>query len=230
MQRVSSRASAGGNTLWQINLGSSSGWPAPYTMFTLDAEKAQIDVNYTTRFIYDGQVLGADYVREHTLGVVKNLLENADLGKDVLAEQLKGYGLSLDKLKVPYPIIKTLAKHIKYDSVKQIAAKINALTFGKGIDKKAAAQLADVKLKDLIYEIFLNVFDGSLHSHAPGTPVYQVVMDAMSLPRRLSKKLPVKALKKESLQRTFADLEVTAREVLYPSGVNNRHAVIPRKG
>ena len=227
-QRTSCYTSKQGNRLWQINLGSSSGWPAPYTFFTIDDREAQIDVNYTTRFFYNGQVLGSDFVRAHTLGVVKNIIENADKGRDALAAQLKGYGLELDKIKVPYPIIRSLAKHVKNDSIKQAAAKVNFLTFGKGIDKKAAAELHNVKLVDLVYELFLNFFDGSLHPHAPNSAVYKVVTDAASLPRRIAAKLPVKALKKEKIQKLFADVEKTAKETLYPA-VNNQHAVIARR-
>ena len=229
MQRNAKYTTKNGNTIYQINLGSITGHPAPYTYFTLDEQRAQLDVMTLKSFMYNGQILGADYIRDHTLGVLKNLVDNADKGREALTEQLKGYGIDFSGVKVPYGIIRTAARHLKNDSVKKAASIVNFFTFGKGIDKKAAAELKDEKLITYIYEIFLSVFDGTMHPHAPSTAVYRVVADVASLPRRVCAVLPIKALKKESVQNALNDIEHTFFVLVYPSEFNNYHTVIDRK-
>lgn len=229
MQRTAEYTSANGNTLYQVNLGSITGYPAPYTFLTVDEDTAQIDVNTLKNFTYNGKLLGADYIEAHTLGVVKNLLDNACISKEAFQNQLKSYGIDASKVNIPYKIIKSLAFHINNDSVKKAAAKVNALTFGKGIDKKAAAELKDEKLIKYIYEIFLAVFDGTVHPHAPATPEYRVVSSVAALPKRICSHLPIKALKSEKMQKIFNDIEFTLKELVYPSGLNNYHAVIKRR-
>ncbi len=229
MQRISSRISGNGNRLWQINLGSSSGYPAPWTMFTVDDTRAYVDVNYLREFTFDGEVRTDEYIKEHTLGVVKNIIENADKGEEALARQLRCYGLDWSKVGIPYPVVRKFAQHVKNDSIKQIAGYINALTFGKGIDKEAANLLDNVKLSNLVYTLFLNVFDGSVNKFAPDTPVYRVVTDAASLPRRFTKLFPIPALKSGKPAELFAKIEQTAKEVLWPSGPDNQHAILDRR-
>ena len=229
MQRISSRTSANGNKLWQINLGSSSGYPAPWTMFTVDDTRAFVDVNYLKEFTFDGQTLTGEYIKDHTLGVIKNVIDNADQGEAALAEQLRAYGLDWSKVGIPYPFIRRLAQHIKNDTVKQIAGYINKLTFGRGIDREAAEHFDNIKLTELVYTLFLNVFDGSTQRYAPDTPVYRVVMDAASLPRRFTKLFPIPALKKGKPAELFARIEQTAREIVWPSGPDNQHAVLDRR-
>ena len=51
--------------------------------------------------------------------------------------------------------------------------------------------------------------------------------DVASLPRRVCAVLPVKALKKEKVQRTLNDIERTIIELVNPA-FNNHHAVFPR--
>ena len=227
MQRTAKITTKKGNTLYQINLGSICGYPAPYTYFTLDGERAQLDVMTLKSFTYNGKMLGADFIRDHTLGVVKNLVDNADKGKEALTKQLLGYGLDFSAVKVPYGLIRTAVRHLKNDSVKKAAGMINFFTFGKGIDKKAAADCKDEKLITLVYELFLSVFDGTMYPHAPSTPIYRVMADVASLPRRVSAVLPFKALKKEKVQRTLNDIERTIIELVNPA-FNNHHAVFPR--
>ncbi|MBQ6165261.1 MAG: metallophosphoesterase [Clostridia bacterium] len=229
MQRISSRTSENGNKLWQINLGSSSGYPAPWTMFTVDDTRAFVDVNYLKEFTFDGLTLTDEYIKDHTLGVIKNIIDNADKGEAALAEQLRAYGLKWEKVGVPYSLVRIFAQHVKHDSVKQIAGYINKLTFGKGIDKEAADHLDNVKLADLVYTLFLNVFDGSVNKFAPDTAVYRVVTDAASLPRRFTKLFPIRPLKKGKPATLFRRIEKTAKEVLWPSGPDNQHAVLDRR-
>lgn len=229
MQRTKQYTSKNGNTIYQVNLGSITGYPAPYTFLTIDDNTAQIDVNTLKTFEYNGEILGADYIKAHTLGVVKNLLDNAAISREAFNNQLKSYGIDGSKINIPYGIIKNLAKHINNDTVKQAASKINALTFGKGIDRKAAAELKDEKLINYIYEIFLAVFDGTANPHAPSTPIYKVVESVSTLPKRVCAKLPVKALKTEKMNSVMADIEATLKDLVYPTGPNNYHAVIERR-
>lgn len=229
MQRISRFTSENGNTICQVNVGSLVGHPAPINYLTMTDEEMRLDVDTVKSFTYDGQTLGADFLREHTQGVLKNILDNAEKGRDALTEQLKGYGLDFNKVKIPYGIIRYLARHLNHDTISQAASKINALTFGKGIDKKAAKALQTEPLNPYIYRIFLSVMDGTREPMEPGTPIHQICADVSTLPRRICAHLPVKALKTEKFQRVLDDIETTVRELACPSEFNSYHAVITGK-
>lgn len=228
MQRISKLTSPNGHTIYQVNLGSLVGHPAPITYLTMTEDEIKLDVDTVKSFTYNGQELGADFIKAHTEGVVSNIIENADKGKEALTKQLKGYGLDFDKVKIPYGIIRYLAKHINNDSVSQAASKINALTFGKGINKKAAKQLKSEQLRPYIYQIFLSVMDGTQKPIEKGTPLYQVMCDISTLPQRICSKLPVSALKTEKFKKTLAEIEETVMELTSPT-FDNYHTVIERK-
>ena len=106
---------------------------------------------------------------------------------------------------------------------------INFLTFGKGVNKKAIKQIKNENLVEHIINIYLSVFDGSAKKYTVTDPVYIIVKDVASLPARISKALPVKALKKEKMQKLFTQIQEIAEELTNPSLPDNQHAVITRK-
>ena len=76
--------------------------------------------------------------------------------------------------------------------------------------------------------IFLSVFDGSAKKYATDDPVYIIVKDVASLPVRISKVLKIKALRKEKIQKIFADIGAIAEELTNPSLPDNQQMIIKR--
>ena len=88
---------------------------------------------------------------------------------------------------------------------------------------KAVKKIEDDYLIDYIADLFLSVFDGSEKTYAPSDPVYDIVTDVASLPRRAVKLLPIKKLKDEKVMSVLLEIEKIAHELLAPSEPDNRH-------
>jgi len=149
-----------------------------------------MNTEYVKEFTFEGKTYNTEYLYEHSKGVVANLLNAAASGDvDEFVARCGAMGIRNEKLPKLYFLIKKLARYITTVNVGSFAKTVNRLTFGKGIDKTAAKQIADKKVIDIAYEIFLNLFDGGINAHKKGTPTYTVVSDFISIPGKIVNKL-----------------------------------------
>lgn len=191
MHSMTDFVSTGGKKMVQVNLGSLTGYPAPIVKVNIDDEYTSVHTEYVHKFKYDGKEYNLDYLLAHSRGVIENIVNAACSGdKKEFLDRCAALGIrsgALDKL---YFAVKKLFTYIKNVTVGDFAKLVNRLTFGKGIDKKAAEEAANEIVIELVYTIFLNLFDGCQTRYKKGTPVYTVVSDFASIPSRLLKKIP----------------------------------------
>jgi hypothetical protein len=109
-------------------------------------------------------------------------------------------------------------------TIKKAARILNFISFGKAIDKKAAKEIGDVKVTDMIFSTFHSILDGSLVKHEEGSAYYIVFTQALSFPLRFVKKLHIK---KESLIRTLTHLKDAAPELMTGGPLDNNNYYIP---
>lgn len=228
MQRTAVFETENGGRLYQVNIGSLCGYPAPYTYFTIDKNKAVIDVKHLERFTFDGKELDSDYIKRHTAAVLTDIIDTAIESEDALCEKLGEHGIKADSIRGKYKLIKKAAGFIKNSSVGKAAGLINAFTFGKGINRRAVKEIKDESLYEYVLTLFLAVFDGSVKTFDPDSAVYRVVTDVASLPRRVTRFIPVKALRKPGIQGTFAQIESIAKKLAAPD-IPNNYLEIERK-
>lgn len=191
MHSMTDFVSTGGKKMVQVNLGSLTGYPAPIVKVNIDDEYTSVHTEYVHKFKYDGKEYNLDYLLAHSRGVIENIVNAACSGdKKEFLDRCAALGIrsgALDKL---YFAVKKIFTYIKNVTVGDFAKLVNRLTFGKGIDKKAAEEAANEIVIELVYTIFLNLFDGCQTRYKKGTPVYTVVSDFASIPSRLLKKIP----------------------------------------
>lgn len=211
MQRVQEK-----DGLYQINIGSLTGWPAPITYFTLDSEKAEIHVEYLDKFEYNGTVYTSDYIKQHTLHIFTGIVDALSKGGSELKKTLAASGVNLNKVPVPSALLKGAAKMITGMKVGSAARLVNMLTFGKGVDKEAARAMADDNLYERIQELFLNLWSGTPVAYGEDEPFYRVVVSVASMPRRIVSALPVKKLHGEGIMNALSDIEKTAAALVKP--------------
>lgn len=212
MQRVTEK-----DGVYQINIGSLTGWPAPITYFTLDREKAEMHVEYLESFEFDGVVRSSEYIRDHTLHIFTGIVDALSKGGPELKKTLAASGVNLGSVPVPAFILKGAAKMITGMKVGSAARLINCLTFGKGVDKKAARAIADDSLYERIKELFLNLWSGTPVAYGDEEPFSKVVRSVASLPRRVVKALPVKKLHGDGIMNALSDIEKTAALLVKPN-------------
>lgn len=189
-QNITEYTAENGNRLVQANIGSLVGHPGPIFKVNIDDDYISMNTEYVKEFTFEGKTYNTEYLYEHSKGVVANLLNAAASGDvDEFVARCGAMGIRNEKLPKLYFLIKKLARYITTVNVGSFAKTVNRLTFGKGIDKTAAKQIADKKVIDIAYEIFLNLFDGGINAHKKGTPTYTVVSDFISIPGKIVNKL-----------------------------------------
>lgn len=226
MQRTSKYVSKNNNTIYQVNLGSLTGYPAPITYFTIEDEKAVIEVKRVESFTYNDKEYSSNFLRKHTAGVLTNLFDSTEKCKAEFIERAAALGIKGRKIKRLFPLFKLIFSLINKSTVGKAGRIINFFTFGLGIDKKALKEAKDKKLKDIVISHFLSVFDGTVVQYSPWDPIFIITHDAASLPRRIISKLPLKSLKKPSVQNTLKEIEVIAEKLVSPPDISNTYAVI----
>lgn len=228
MQRSTTYTSKNGNSFTQINLGALCGHPAPITTLTVDENEFRIDVDYLEKFTYHGTEYTRDYITDHTKDVLLGILNAAMNDKEEFLARVNSIDEKFNLDGKHYKLISKLVTYIMKMTVGKAGRLINFLTFGKGVNRKAVKQIKNDNLVEHIMNIYLSVFDGSAKKYSVTDPVYIIVKDVASLPRRISKVLPIKALRKEKIQKIFAQIQEIAEELTNPSLPDNQHAVIKR--
>ncbi len=226
MQRTTEFTSENGNKITQVNVGSLCGHPAPINYVTVEDGKAHIEVKCLERFTYEGEEKDASFIRDHSTAVLTNLLHAAAEDKQDFRERLESQGIHIKPLDKIYPIIRHYAKLALGVSVGKAAKKVNRLTFGRGVDKKAAKAIKNEPLLPHILDIFCCVFDGSMHAKDMSEETRRVATDVSTLPRRVISKAPIKKAKKEKIFRTTDEIEKILQELINPSLPDNTDCVV----
>lgn len=226
MQRTTEYVSKAGNKITQVNVGSLCGHPAPINYLTVENGVAHLKVESLPGFTYQGEYKDASFLRDHSTAILTNLLHAAVNDKEDFRERLVSQGIRIKPLDKIYPIIRRFAKMALTITVGKAGRKINALTFGRGIHRKALKALKNEPLLPLILDIFLCVFDGSAAAQTMSEDVKTIATDVSTLPGRIVKKLPIGKKKKEKIYRTTGEIENILRELIYPSAPNNQESDI----
>ena len=218
MMRTTEYVSPAGNRITQINLGSLTGYPAPILYLTVEDGRARAQVEFLQGFDYQGKRYGADFFRDHTANVLLHLLNAAAADKEDLRERLGADGIRIPQYDTLYPIIRRAAKKALTVKVGAAGRLLNALTLGKGADKKDIRAVKDDRLLPHIIDDFLNVFDGSYLARSQQEEVKRITVSVGQCLSPLVGRLPLGKGKKQSIQKTTDQIGAIARELMYPAG------------
>lgn len=217
MQRTSSLTTASGNTVTQVNVGSLCGHPGSINYLTIDEDgKAEVLADCIGTFTVDGQECDAQYLKEHTVGILTNILDASQNSCEDLDARLRAMGIKIAPLEKIYPLFRNGAEKLMTVSVGKAAKAVNALTFGKGINKKAVRAIADDRLFDYIVSVFLFVFDGSRDADSIPEEAKTVAGDVASLPGRILRKVPFKKDKIRNILNITDQIEDLLEELVHP--------------
>ena len=218
MMRTTEYVSPAGNRITQINLGSLTGYPAPILYLTVEDGRARAQVEFLQGFDYQGKRYGADFFRDHTANVLLHLLNAAATDKEDLRERLAADGIRIPQYDTLYPLIRGAAKKALTVKVGAAGRLLNALTLGKGADKKDIRAVKDDRLLPHIIDDFLNVFDGSYLARSQQEEVKRITVSVGQCLSPLVGRLPLGKGKKQSIQKTTDQIGAIARELMYPAG------------
>lgn len=219
MQHIREHISENGNSFFEINVASISGYPAPIAYCEIKDGTLFVKTSHLKSFNFNGKEYTNDFLKEHATKLFQNILDAAVKNeKREFAALMESVGLSNEKSNKLWPFVRPLLKKLDTLTVKSAARLINAFTFGKGITKCAAREIGDTRVKNIIFEAFHSILDGSLTTHEEGTAYYTVFCDALSLPLRVVKKLHIK---NDGLIATLTHLKNAGDEIMTGEPLNN---------
>lgn len=224
MQHIREHISEGGNSFFEINVASISGYPAPIVYCEIKDGKLVVKTKHLESFTYNGRQYTNDYLKAHATELFSNVITAAvNNEKEEFAALTESIGLSREKSFKLWKFVRPLLKKLDTLTVRSAARLINLLTFGKGITKSAAREIGNTKVKDIIFEAFHSILDGSLIKHEKGSAYYTVFTDALSLPLKIVKKLRIK---NGGLLRTLTHLKNAAHEIMTGEPLDNNDFTI----
>lgn len=225
MQHIRRIDSESGNPFYEINVGSISGYPAPIAYCEISKDGLDIKTEHLESFTYNGIEYSNDYLKEHATAMFTKVIAAATSNeKEKFSALVACLGISEEKANKMWKFVKPLLKWLDKLTVKKAARIMNFISFGKAIDKKAAKEIADIKVKDIIFSTFHSILDGSLEKHEEGSAYYIVFTQALAFPLKLVKKLRIK---NGGLIRTLTHLKNAAHELMTGGPLDNNNYYIP---
>lgn len=226
MQRTTEFVSKKGNKITQINLGALTGYPSPVTYIDFDGENANVNVEFTNSFTYNNHEYGTEFFKEHTLGVLFNLINAGKTDKDDFYERLISNGIKIPSYNILYPFIRFACKKLSKATCGKAGKLINSLTHKKAFDKQTLEKVKDMPLLDLVSKIFLAVFDGSYIITTSSQEERELIRQVGNVPLLLVQSLPIKKQTKEKLNSTLEDIRLLLEELANAPAPDNMKTVI----
>ena len=221
MQSIRKFVAESGKHFYEINAGSISGYPAPILYCDVYSDGIDIKTEHTEKFTHDGKEYTNDFLKNHATALFSDIIKSAAVNeKDKFLAVVEAIGLGPEKASKIWIVARPVLKWLDKLTVKKAARIMNFFTFGKGIDKKSAKEIADVKVTDMIFDAFCSILDGSLEKHGEGSAYYTVFTQALSLPLRIVKKLRIK---NGGLIRTLTNIKNAAPELMTGGPLDNNN-------
>lgn len=226
IQRIDKYASATGKELYEINVGSLVGYPAPVVTLTADESTVKIETKKLDGFVYNGEKYTSRYFELHAQNLVGRILSSAkNSDREYYIKDMKEYGVGRKTALKLRPALKALACVTDKMSVKALGKIINAVTLGSTFSNSDLDELADRKIIDIVNEQLLSVLDGASVKHTQGTAYYNVVTSFVGLPDRAVKKLKIKD---EKINNFTSSLNETIKEILTGGELDNETLTVDR--
>ncbi|MDR0530564.1 MAG: metallophosphoesterase [Oscillospiraceae bacterium] len=184
MHDIAAYLSPAGNAIYDINVGSVCGYPAPILLLELADGAARLRTIYLEGFRF----------AEHAGQMITRVFDGAAMGKDEFIKRVNALGANGTQLAKFYPLIRPALSHLRKISVPRAAKLLCLLTFGKAIRRRELRELPDIPALELALRVFLSSFEGGALL-APGSGAYQAAMAAARAPgcfvkNSLTRRLP----------------------------------------
>lgn len=221
MQSIRKLITDSGKHFYEINAGSISGYPAPILYCDVYNDGIDIKTEHTEKFTHNGKEYTNDFLKNHATALFSDIIKSAAINeKDKFLAVVEAIGLGAEKASKIWIVARPVLKWLDKLTVKKAARIMNFITFGKAIDKKAAKEIADVKVTDMVFSAFCSNLDGSLVKHEESSAYYTVFTQALALPLKIVKKLRIK---NGGLIRTLTHIKDAAHEIMTGGPLDNNN-------
>ena len=157
IQCIDKYVSPTGKELYEINVGSLVGYPAPIVTLTADENTVKIETRKLSGFTYNGEKYTSRYFEIHAQNLVGRMLSSAKSSdKEFYIKDMREYGMGRKTALKLRPVLKALACTADKMTVKTLGKIINAVTLGTTFSNSDLDELAYKRIIDIVNEQILS--------------------------------------------------------------------------
>lgn len=226
LQRIDRHVSPNGNEIYEVNVGSLVGYPAPMVTVTADEQKISVSTQYLESFTLDGETVHAQkYLVNHSKKVISVLFSAAAQNdKELFRARLEALGINTEKLGIAFLPLFLTFKKLSGMTVKEAGRYINKIPFAKKIPEKSIDALGGFTVQQIAEKVWLNILDGAREKYTPDSDFYKVVAGVFRVPVCLCKQMKINGKALE----LFSELERAVDEILTGGEISNEILTVER--
>lgn len=219
LQRIDRHVSPNGNEIYEINVGSLVGYPAPMVTVTADENKISVKTDYLKNFSLDGEELDAQkYLANHSVKVISVLFSAAAQNdRELFRQRLLALGINTEKLGTAFTPLFLVFKKLSKMTVAQAGAYINKIPFAKKVPQKSIEAYSSYTVQQITETVFLNILDGAREKYTTDSDFYKIVAGVFSAPVCICNQMKIKGKPLE----LFSELQRAIDEILTGGSLSN---------
>lgn len=224
MQHIAKLDAPCKRTFYEINVASICGYPAPMVYCTLSNDELHIDVCHLQKFTYGGKEYTNEHLKNHATNLFTKVVKSAsENNAEQFAALVAAIGVGEKNAAKLWKYLRLPIKKLDTATVLGTARLLNALTFGKAVDLKAAKEIKDERVLDVALQVFLNILDGGINTVSESSAKYKVVSGVMAFPYKAVSALHIK---NNSLKRALLHIRNAAKPIMTGGETDSNKAVI----
>lgn len=226
LQRIDKHVSPLGNEIYEINVGSLVGYPAPMVTVTADENKISVKTEYLKEFTFDGETLDAQkYLANHSANVISVLFSAAAQNDgELFRQRLTALGINTEKLGKAFTPLFLFFKKLSNMTVSEAGEYINKIPFAKKIPQESINAYSSFTVQQITEKVFLNILDGAREKYPSDTHFYKVVAGVFSVPVSICKRMKITGKPLE----LFTELYRAIDEILTGGELSNESLTVSR--
>lgn len=166
IQRIDKFVSKNGRELYEINVGSLCGYPAPRVEVEITNTEVRLRTVLLKQFTYGGKTVDAqEYLEAHAVHLIGGVLTTLAHGtRKAAAEKLQSFGVSYENAQAMtgngFPLLQHGARFLLRATVKDAAALLQRLPGGKAIAAEDVLAMRNLPLTEIANAVMLSVLSG----------------------------------------------------------------------
>lgn len=166
IQRIDKFVSKNGRELYEINVGSLCGYPAPRVEVEITDTEVRLRTVLLKQFTYGGKTVDAqEYLEAHAVHLIGGVLTTLAHGtRKAAAEKLQSFGVSYENAQAitgnGFPLLQHGARFLLRATVKDAAAVLQRLPGGKAIAAEDVLAVRNLPLTEIANAVMLSVLSG----------------------------------------------------------------------
>lgn len=231
IQRVDCFRSSSGKELYEINVGSLCGYPAPRVEVEITETEVRLHTVLLKQFTYGGKTVDAqEYLSAHAVHLIGGVLFTLAHGeKSEIAPKLASFGMSEEKAQSLAdrftPLLRQAARFLLKATVKDLAKLLTHLPGGRELSREDVLAVQNMPLLSVVNDVFLSALSGvPLESTQPKALV-RLVLAVANQPASILSALRIEDEKITSVARELPHL---VTELCTGGTLDNQNLTIQR--